>query len=184
VVVATGGRATPQGLAKWWPMPVPGSEQPFVIDHERALREAASLGPRVVIFDVVGHIEGPGLAELLARRGLEVTLVSPLPQPLLLDAETLSHALPRACRAGARWCPNAGLAAIGAHELTLVHLLSGTTERIPDVAQVVIRTHGLPEASLYAALRGRVPVVRVGDAVAVRNVDRAVYDGHLAGRGI
>ena len=69
VIVATGGRATTQGLAKWWSMPVPGSEQAFVIDHERALREHASLGPRVVIFDVVGHIEGPGLAELLASRG-------------------------------------------------------------------------------------------------------------------
>ena len=71
-------------------MPVPGSEQAFVIDHERALREHASLGPRVVIFDVVGHIEGPGLAELLASRGLEVTLVSPFAQPMLLDAETLA----------------------------------------------------------------------------------------------
>ena len=93
VIVATGGRATTQGLAKWWSMPVPGSEQPFVIDHERALREAAALGPRVVIFDVVGHIEGPGLAELLASRGLEVTLASPFAQPMLLDAETLAHAL-------------------------------------------------------------------------------------------
>jgi len=184
VVVATGGRATVQGLAKWWSMPVPGSEQAFVIDHERAQREQASLGPRVVIFDVVGHIEGPGLAELLASRGLEVTLVSPLAQPILLDAETLVVALARACRAGARWCPTTGLAAIGAREVTLVHLLSGKTERVEAVDQVVIRTHGLPEDSLYRALRGRTQVVRVGDAVAVRNVDRAVFDGHLAGRSL
>jgi hypothetical protein len=182
--VATGGRATTQGLAKWWSMPVPGSQQPFVIDHERALREAASLGPRVVIFDVVGHIEGPGLAELLASHGLEVTLASPFAQPMLLDAETLAHALGRACRAGARWCPTTGIAAIGAHEVTLVQLLSGRTERLTDVSQVVIRTHGLPEDALYQALRGRVEVLRVGDAVAVRNVDRAIYDGHLAGRRV
>jgi hypothetical protein len=184
VVVATGGRASTQGLAKWWSMPVPGSDQPFVIDHERALREHASLGPRVVIFDVVGHIEGPGLAELLASRGVEVTLASPFAQPLLLDAETLAQALARACRAGARWCPTTGIASIGAHELTLVQLLSGKTERVEAVSQVVIRTHGLPEDALYHALRGRVEVVRVGDAVAVRNVDRAVYDGHLAGRRV
>ena len=182
VVVATGGRATTQGLAKWWSMPVPGSEQPFVIDHERALREHAALGPRVVIFDVVGHIEGPGLAELLASRGVEVTLVSPFAQPMLLDAETMAQALARACRAGARWCPTTGIAAIGAHDVTLVHLLSGKTERVGAVSQVVIRTHGLPEEALYHALRGRVEVLRVGDAVAVRNVDRAIYDGHLAGR--
>jgi hypothetical protein len=184
VIVATGGRATVQGLAKWWSMPVPGSEQAFVIDHERAQREQASLGPRVVIFDVVGHIEGPGLAELLASRGLDVTLVSPLAQPILLDSETLVPALARACRAGARWCPTTGLAAIGAGEVTLVNLLSGRTERLESIDQVVIRTHGLPEDALFRALRGRTQVVRVGDAVAVRNVDRAVFDGHRAGRGL
>jgi 2,4-dienoyl-CoA reductase-like NADH-dependent reductase (Old Yellow Enzyme family) len=182
VIVATGGRATVNGLAKWWSMPVPGSQQDFVFDHERAQREQASLGPRVVIFDVVGHIEGPGLAELLARRGLEVTLVSPLAQPMLLDAETMVHALARPCRAGARWCPTTGIAAIGDHEVTLVHLLSGKAERLERVDQVVIRTHGLPEDSLYHALKGRTEVIRVGDAVAVRNVDRAVFDGHQAGR--
>ena len=48
----------------------------------------------------------------------------------------------------------------------------------------MIRTHGLPEDALYQALRGRVEVLRVGDAVAVRNVDRAIYDGHLAGRQV
>jgi dimethylamine/trimethylamine dehydrogenase len=142
----------------------------------------ASLGPRVLIFDVVGHIEGPGLAELLARRGLDVTLVSPLAQPMLLDAETMVHALARACRAGARWCPTTGIAAIGDHEVALVHLLSGRAERVERVDQVVIRTHGLPEDALYHALKGRAEVIRVGDAVAVRNVDRAVFDGHLAGR--
>jgi dimethylamine/trimethylamine dehydrogenase len=163
-------------------MPVPGSQQAFVLDHERAQKQQASLGPRVVIFDVVGHIEGPGLAELLARRGLEVTLVSPLAQPMLLDAETMVHALARPCRAGARWCPTTGLAAIGDHEVTLVHLLSGKAERLERVDQVVIRTHGLPEDSLYRALEGRTEVIRVGDAVAVRNVDRAVFDGHQAGR--
>ena len=51
-----------------------------------------------------------------------------------------------------------------------------------EVDQVVIRTHGLPDDALYLALRGRAEVIRVGDAVAVRTVDRAIFDGHLAGR--
>ena len=182
VIVATGGRATVQGLAKWWSMPVPGWSRTSSSTTSAAQREQASLGPRVVVFDVVGHIEGPGLAELLASRGLEVTLVSPLAQPMLLDPETLVHALARACRAGARWRPTTGLAAIGEREVMLVNLLSGKTERVERVDQVVIRTHGLPEDALYHALRGRTEVIRVGDAVAVRNVDRAVFDGHQAGR--
>jgi NADPH-dependent 2,4-dienoyl-CoA reductase/sulfur reductase-like enzyme len=184
VVVATGGVASVRGPAKWWSMPVPGCERANVLDHEQALREAALLGPRVVIFDAVGHVEGPGLAELLARRGLDVTLASPLAQPILLDAETLAQALARACRAGASWRPTTGLAAIGEREVTLVHLLSGRSERLADVDHVVIRTHGLPADALYHALRGRVEVLRAGDAVAVRGVDRAVFDGHRAGREV
>ncbi len=46
-----------------------------------------------------------------------------------------------------------------------------------------MRTHGLPEDTLYFELRDRVAqVVRVGDAVAVRPADRAIFDGHLAAR--
>ena len=50
---------------------------------------------------------------------------------------------------------------------------------------VVIRTHGRPENRLYHQLRGRVPeVVAVGDAVAVRPADRAIWDGHHAARAL
>jgi 2,4-dienoyl-CoA reductase-like NADH-dependent reductase (Old Yellow Enzyme family) len=185
VVIATGGRATKDGAAKWHPLPIPGSEQDFVVDHEQALADPDALGRRVVILDAVGHIEGIGLAELLASRGVEVTLATPLPQPLVLDAETAGMALPRAVRAGATWSPYTALAAIGAHEVTLVDLLAGTTRAVARVDTVVIRTHGLPNDELYFALQGEVPeLVRVGDAVAVRTADRAIFDGHMAGRGL
>ena len=102
VVVATGGRAGVDVASKWHPLPVPGSEQPFVIDHEQALTRAHELGARVVVLDAVGHIEGIGLGELLAGIGVEVTVACPLPTPMLLDAETMAMALRRMARAGAR----------------------------------------------------------------------------------
>jgi hypothetical protein len=50
---------------------------------------------------------------------------------------------------------------------------------------VVIRTHGLSNDELYFALQDRVPeVVRVGDAVAARPADRAIFDGHRVGRAL
>jgi 2,4-dienoyl-CoA reductase-like NADH-dependent reductase (Old Yellow Enzyme family) len=184
VVVATGGRATTAGASKWHPMPVPGSDQPFVIDHERALVDAEGLDGRVVILDVVGHIEAIGLGELLAAGGGEVTVACPLPTPMLLDAETMAAALPRMARVGARWRPNTAMVSIGDHEVTLVDTLSLAMETAP-VNTVVIRTHGVPDDGLYFALQGRVPeVMRVGDAVAVRPADRAIFDGHRAGRAL
>ena len=184
VVVATGGRATKFGHSKWHPMPVPGAEQDFVIDHVEALRDPDAVGERVVILDAVGHIEAIGLGELLATMGRDVTAVTTLPSPMLLDAETMMAALPRACRAGMRWRPNTAMASIGDHEVQLVDALSLQFDTVP-ADTVVIRTHGLPEEGLYHALRDRVPqVLRVGDAIAVRLADRAIFDGHLAGRAI
>ena len=184
VVVATGATATTSGASKWHPMPVPGSDQPFVIDHERALIDADALDGRIVILDVVGHIEAIGLGEQLAAGGADVTVACPLPTPMLLDPETTAAALPRMTRAGARWRPNTAMISIGDHEATLIDTLSLAIDTVPADA-VVIRTHGLPNADLYFALQNEVPeVVRVGDAVAARPADRAIFDGHRAGRAL
>jgi 2,4-dienoyl-CoA reductase-like NADH-dependent reductase (Old Yellow Enzyme family)/thioredoxin reductase len=189
VVVATGGRATKDGRSAYHPMPVPGSEQDFVLDHLEALRLAGEdperLGHRVVVLDVVGHVQGVGLAELLATQGRDTTVVCPLPVLLACDGETQAAILPRAVQAGVAWRPNTALAAIGDHAVTLVDVLARDLQTTPDVDTVVICTNGVPNTELAAALEGHGPeVVTVGDAVAVRPVDRAVYDGHRAGRSL
>src|SRR5436190_2220591 len=183
-VVATGGRATVDTPSKSHTMPVAGSDQSWVVDHERALLEADTLGERVVILDAIGHIEAIGVGHYLAERGHQVTVVTPLHSPLLLDAETMQKALPRAVRAGVRWRPNTAVVSIGEHEVTLADVMSYEIEALP-ADHVVIRTHGIANDSLYYALQAKIPRVRrVGDAVVPRLADRAIYDGHLAGRGI
>jgi 2,4-dienoyl-CoA reductase-like NADH-dependent reductase (Old Yellow Enzyme family) len=187
VVIATGGIPSKVARSAYHPMPVPGSDQAWVLDHvralERALDDPRSLGRRVVLLDAVGHAQAIGLGELLASRGVEATCVTTLPVPLALDGETQAAILPRAVKAGMVWRPNTALAFIGDHEVGLVDVLSTTLETITGVDTVVIRTNGLPENSLATALEGAVSELAViGDAVAVRPVDRAVYDGHLAGR--
>jgi hypothetical protein len=63
-------------------------------------------------------------------------------------------------------------------------VFSRKPEGLP-VDHVVIRTHGLPNDELYFELEGRVAEVhRIGDAVAVRPADRAIFDGHQIGRRI
>jgi 2,4-dienoyl-CoA reductase-like NADH-dependent reductase (Old Yellow Enzyme family) len=185
VVVATGGRADKGVKAKYHPTPVPGWEQDFVLDHVDAIRRAVAgeLTGRVVVLDAVGHIEAIGLGELLGRQDVDVTVVTALAAPISLDPETQQAALPRAVRAGMAWRPNTVLGAIGDHEVTLVDALSHAVDQVTGVDWVVIRTHGRPENALVAELEDRVPeVIAVGDSVAVRPADRAVWDGHQAGR--
>jgi hypothetical protein len=170
-------------------MPVPGSDQDWVLDHlealHRAVDDTAPLGSRVVILDVVGHVQGIGLAELLASQGRDTTAVCPLPVLLACDGETQAAILPRAVQAGVTWRPSTALAAIGDHTVTLVDVLSRRLETIADVDTVAICTNGVANDELFHALEGQVPeVVRVGDAVAMRPVDRAVYDGHRAARAL
>jgi len=149
------------------------------------LADPFSLGARVVILDAVGHAQAIGLGEMLAVGGAEAICVTPLPLPMALDGETQAAILPRAVQAGMVWRPNTVLASIGDHDTMLVDTLSRKPETLTGVDTVVIRTHGLPEDSLYRALEGKVPELElIGDARAVRVVDRAVYDGHVAARAL
>ncbi|MFM8410859.1 MAG: FAD-dependent oxidoreductase [Alphaproteobacteria bacterium] len=185
VVVATGAIATRDAASKIHPMPVPGWERPDVLDHESALRRESELGRRVVVLDVVGHVEGIGIGERLARSGREAILVMPTAAPMALDRETAGYALPRAVQAGLAYRPNTVLASIGEREVVLVDVFSRRAERVTDVDHVVVRTHGRPDDALWSELRARAPgleVVRVGDALVPRWADRAIADGHLAGR--
>ena len=101
-----------------------------------------------------------------------------------MDNETNSRALPLAARAGMAWRPNTALIEIGDHTVTLADALTYGIETL-EADTVVIRTHGEPQADLYFALLERVPeVVRIGDAVAVRWADRAIFDGHVAARAL
>ena len=149
VIVATGGHASVSTPSKSHPMPVTGCDQPWVLDHERALVEADSLGARVVILDAIGHIEAIGIGHLLAERGREVTIVTPLHSPLLLDAETMQKALPRAVRAGVRWRPNTAVVAIGDHEVTVADVMSYAVETLPG------RSHG--HSDTWSGRRRAVP---------------------------
>jgi 2,4-dienoyl-CoA reductase-like NADH-dependent reductase (Old Yellow Enzyme family) len=189
VIVATGGHATKLGRAAYHPMPVPGSEQDWVLDHvdalKRVLADPDALGERIVLLDAVGHAQAIGLGEMLATAGKEAICVTSLPVPMALDGETQAAILPRAVQAGMQWRPNTVLGVIGDHEVMLVDTLSRQMETVTDVDTVVIRTHGLPDDSLYHALDGKVAALeRIGDAVAVRVGDQAVYDGHVAARAL
>jgi hypothetical protein len=97
----------------------------------------------------------------------------------------MARALPRMVRAGAAWRPNTILAAIGDHEVTTVDTLARTFDTIADVDTVVIRAHGVADSAIAVELRELVSEVHVvGDALAARWIDRAVFDGHRVGRAL
>ena len=68
---------------------------------------------------------------------------------------------------------------------TALKALAEAASEAAEADTVVIRTHGEPRAALYFERLDQVPeVVRIGDAVAVRWADRAIFDGHTAARAL
>jgi NADPH-dependent 2,4-dienoyl-CoA reductase/sulfur reductase-like enzyme len=65
------------------------------------------------------------------------------------------------------------------------HLVSGRRQLIRDVVTVVAACGGTANDRLYRALRRSLPgveAVLVGDALAPRHIEQAIYEGHMAGR--
>lgn len=183
-ILATGGRAAVDVPAKFHPLPLENDGSVVLLDHVSALIEPDAVGRRAVVLDAVGFIEGIGLAELLAGTGRDVTLVCPLPTAMMLDSETHADALTRAVVAGVEWMPSTSVTRVEGGSVHLRDRAGGRT-RVDAVESVVVRTHGAPEDGLYRELRAApFEVRRIGDAVAVRTVQEAVYEGHLAGRAV
>jgi hypothetical protein len=65
----------------------------------------------------------------------------------------------------------------------LLDIYSGAQRPLPGVDWIVPVNHGRPRNALYFALQGHVPqVMRVGDALAPKDVGEAILDGHRAAR--
>ncbi|GAA4809763.1 FAD-dependent oxidoreductase [Actinomycetospora chlora] len=163
VVLATGARpAVPDWDAR-------------VVDVTEVLAGRVAPGGRVLVVDAGRGHAATSTAELLARRGAAVTTVT----SALVAAGDLAPTLDRE-----RWRRRA--ADLGITELTdrvvlgardgvldLLHHLTGVRETwTPDWV-----VHAGPPAPYVPELVTDVPVVRVGDCVAPRDLDAAIREG-------
>lgn len=133
-----------------------------------------------VVVDEEGNHKGLGVAELLAREGRDVTLVSAGPVGAeLASAFSLPFALERLLAAGVRVVE--GVAAeIGPRHVLLRRRYDGATERL-EAAVVVEAGPQRAQSELVPALRARgLAAVAVGDARAPRQVADAIREGYAA----
>jgi hypothetical protein len=67
--------------------------------------------------------------------------------------------------------------------VTVFNLYTGAAETIEGVDTVVLAAGSKANDGLYLALKGQVANLhRIGDCVAPRKLDHAIYEGYLAGR--
>ena len=147
----------------------------------------ADWGSHAVVVDEVGHYEAIACAEYLLNKGIAVTFITrhKLFAPAIDITLRTQAALERlyglgdfTLRVGSQ------IAAARAREVDVKPQFGARIEAFPadTIVWVPIRS-GQP--ALAEALRSRgIPVTLVGDAVAARNLQTAIREGHLAARDL
>ena len=188
VVLATGSHWATDGLNGFTRAPLPGADAvaAHVLTPEQIMlagrRPAAG---RIVVYDADGYLVAGALAELLAREGREVELVSGHETIVPFCAETLEDVLVRERLRECGVAMRAGtvLKRIEPGSLTLEDA-AGQSLELP-AAGVVLVTQRVSDDALFHELDGRrTGVFRIGDCVAPRLLAEAVFDGHRLAREI
>jgi 2,4-dienoyl-CoA reductase-like NADH-dependent reductase (Old Yellow Enzyme family) len=193
VVVATGAQWDCDGRSAYRPglARLPGTEQDNVVDigtaTTRALVDPAALGRSIVILDETGYYLPLGLAEILARDGAQVEIVTPRPIVGEDVARTLDLpiVMPRLEEVGVVFTPQTNVAEISNNSVHVTSAWGGRARSIEDVDTIVVSMLRSPVDGLYGALDGRVDTLRkVGDALAPRRPVQVMYDGEELGRAL
>lgn len=197
VVVATGSRWSKDGLSSVTQAPISGfaSFQGSVLTPELVMQSSEVLtGMTAVVYDCDGYFVGPGVAEVLRRRGCEVVFVTP--HPTAAPFTSYTHEVVgynrRMNELGVRSIYNASI--VEAHPGGFsVESVFGAETQMVDADVIALVTQRLPndetfhelasdeDALAAAEIRG---LYRIGDCVAPRLIADAIFDGHRLAREI
>ena len=156
-----------------------------VLTPDDLLAGARPDGDRVVIYDDDHYYMGGVLAEMLAREGRQVTLVTPEPLASAWTVNTMEQTRTQRglLELGVEVLVSRALMSVGAGRATSACVFTdGEREHAADA--VVLVTGRLPQDGLAAGLGGLLetagggPTVRVvGDALSPGTIAAAVWDG-------
>jgi len=185
VVVATGARWLKSGFNGYDYTTVQGWDDGRVFSVPEALDNLSSISGNVVVYDQKGFVEGPGIAELLARPGNTVTILNPLDtllgSPFLERTLQRDHLQRRLDRAGVSVLPQRRLRSIEGPVISVENTVTKETSEIGDVAAVVIIGGRDPDPA-FDDLGDDVDVHLIGDCVRPNSIGSAIADGHRVGR--
>lgn len=189
VVVATGATFDTDGFSSMlgFRPGIPGLDATTVLTPIDAIADPGRCGDRVVIVEESEEYTGLGLAELLAEAGKQVEVVS---RHLTVGANLvttgdLGHLYPRVVGLGVTVTAQHFVAEIADGEATIASIWGGGEHRT-GLDSIVLNMSRSPERGLFDELRGRFggEIHRIGDCLAPRHVDEAIYEGEQVGRAL
>lgn len=192
IVCATGSTYDRTGYSPYRPEreTIPGVDQAHVLEVTKAIKQGladpTSLGKQVVILDETDGYLPLGLAEILAKAGIAVEVITP---HLFVGEDTLktlemAHLFPRLKAVGVKLTAQQFIEAINQDSVEIYDIWGGE-RRTVVVDTVVLAMMRSPNDALFNQLRqGFKEVHRIGDAVAPRKLEAIIYEGEKLGREI
>ncbi len=143
-----------------------------------------AVGHRVILYDKSGHQEGLSGAEYLADRSKSVEVITPMPNVgNKIDESNLRPLLIRLMKKGVTFNVNEEITNYSDNVITVKNVLTDESRILNDVETLVISGLNKSKDDLYFKLKGKVnDIYRVGDCVAPRLADMAIWEGETVGR--
>lgn len=177
VVIATGSKPVPK--------PVPGEYgPPWVLSVPEALSGLYPIGPRVLFIDENGGHHATATVELFADQGKSVTMVT---SDLFIGIELaplgdLYLTRRRLLQKGVTFLPDIRIDCILAENVRGRDIYTNETIQFEGYDSIVLDMGNLPEDALYFNLKGKVKeLYRIGDCVAPRGIQMAIFEGNRVG---
>jgi 2,4-dienoyl-CoA reductase-like NADH-dependent reductase (Old Yellow Enzyme family) len=188
VLVATGSQPRMDGVQFGVPgLPAAGHDLSHVISsHDLLLNPPRDLGQSAVVLDDTGHYEAIAAAEYLITKGLAVTFVTRFPAitPYVDTTMRTVPALERLYAGDFTLLNRHRLVAIEPGRATVQPLQSERPSTV-EADTVVWISPNAPMRTLYDELRqSHKSISLIGDALAPRDLQAAIAEGHRAARGI
>src|SRR5512138_776469 len=171
--------------------PVGGADGPAIFNVPQVLNGEAQLGQNVCLIDYDGHQRAAATAEFLANQGKTVHMIT---SSLFIGAELgptqdLYLSRQRLLQKGVTFTPDIAVMEVsgeaGAKTVKGFNVYSNVWNEWGPFDTLVLAMGQRVDDGLYMSLKGKVKeLYRIGDSVAPRKVDMAIWEGHKTGREI
>jgi mycofactocin system FadH/OYE family oxidoreductase 2 len=187
VIVATGSVPDRSGYSDVNPLvdQVPGIDADHVMTGIEVLDNPEKVGNKVLLLDDEGNRSSAGIAEFLTERNHQVHVVTRWNALFHKLAVTLDQPIiyGNVFASGMTYTLNSWVTSIDGGAVEIMNLYSGDEEVLDGFDTIVLVVRNLPCEELYFELKDKLSNVhRVGDCVAPRRTDHAIFEGFLAGR--
>ncbi|MEO0272091.1 MAG: mycofactocin system FadH/OYE family oxidoreductase 2 [candidate division WOR-3 bacterium] len=159
---------------------------PEVQNVFQVLRGEYAMGIRILLIDQEGHHQATSVAEFLARQGKSVHIVTPMLSVCgnlgpLQDYFLAKH---RLYKMNVLTTPDVAVLSIEGRKVTGVNVYTGEFVTFEGYDNIIIVAGNRANDQLYFILKDLVETYRIGDAVAPRKLDSAIWEGYMIGRRI